>query len=126
MPRAAALIVLCAGALAGCAPTYLIGRDPAERFDVIVVPGCPTEGEGRLGRCLIGRAAWAATLWERGQAARFITSGGAVHSPYVEAEALAEAMTALGVPAERIWLERQALHTDENMYFSLLLARALG
>jgi hypothetical protein len=35
-------------------------------------------------------------------------------------------MTALGVPADRIWLERDALHTDENMYFSLRIARALG
>src|SRR4029077_8900901 len=26
----------------------------------------------------------------------------------------------------RIWLEPQALHTDENMYFSLQIARALG
>ena len=49
-----------------------------------------------------------------------------MHSRYVEADAIAAGMAALGVPAERIWLEPNALHTDENMYFSLQIARALG
>jgi hypothetical protein len=74
----------------------------------------------------MSRAAWAAILWQRGYAGAFITSGGAVHSRYVEADAIAAGMAALGVPADRIWLERNALHTDENMYFSLRIARALG
>ena len=74
----------------------------------------------------MSRAAWAAILWQRGLAGAFITSGAAVHSRFVEADAIAAGMVALGVPAERIWLERDALHTDENMYFSLRIARALG
>jgi hypothetical protein len=74
----------------------------------------------------MSRAAWAAILWQRGVAGAFITSGAAVHSRFVEADAIAAGMVALGVPADRIWLERDALHTDENMYFSLRIARALG
>jgi hypothetical protein len=74
----------------------------------------------------MARAVWAARLWERGWAKSFITSGAAVHSPFVEAVALAQAMVALGVPPERIWLEPNALHTDENIYYSLGIVRALG
>ncbi len=99
---------------------------PARPYDVAIVPGCPSEDDGALSRCQKGRALWAARLWELGWATHFITSGAAVHSPYVEAEALAEALTALGVPADRIYLEPNALHTDENIYYSLQIARALG
>jgi hypothetical protein len=74
----------------------------------------------------MARAVWAARLWERGWARNFITSGSAVYTPFVEAEALAAALVALGVPPDRIWLEPNALHTDENMVYSLQIARALG
>ncbi len=39
---------------------------------------------------------------------------------------MAQVMAALGVPPERIYLEPNALHSDENMYDSLQIARALG
>jgi hypothetical protein len=97
-----------------------------DTVDVAVVPGCPSESDGSLSPCQARRAVWAKVLWERGQATHFITSGGAVHSRYVEAEGLAAALFALGVPAERIYLDPDALHTDENMYNSMRIARKLG
>jgi hypothetical protein len=112
--------------LAGCAAQYEVKPSAATRFDAVIVPGCPSEDDGSLSRCQMSRAVWAAILWQRGWAGAFITSGAAVHSRFVEAEALAAGMAALGVPADRIWLEPNALHTDENMYFSLQIARALG
>jgi hypothetical protein len=113
--------------VAGCAAgSYEVKRPPPRPFDVVVVPGCPCEDDGSLSRCQMERAAWAHVIWERGWARNFIVSGAAVHSPYVEAEAIAEAMAALGVPGERIYLEPEALHTDENMYDSLQIARLLG
>jgi hypothetical protein len=115
-----------AALVAGCAAHYEVRATASTRYDAIIVPGCPSEDDGSLSACQMSRAAWAAVLWQRGLAGAFITSGAAVHSPYVEADAIAAGMTALGVPAERIWLERNALHTDENMYFSLRIARALG
>lgn len=112
--------------LAGCAG-HLEVRSPVDRpFDAVIVPGCPTLSNGSLSRCLQRRAVWAALLWERGQAQHFITSGSAVHTPFVEAEALAVAMTAMGVPADRIYLEPHALHTEENVYNSLRIARKKG
>jgi hypothetical protein len=74
----------------------------------------------------MARALWAARLWDLGWVRHFITSGSAVYSPYVEAEAIAAAMAAVGVPKNVIYLETNALHTDENMFYSLQIARALG
>lgn len=99
---------------------------PTVPFDAIIVPGCPSAANGSLTRCQARRAMWASILWERGYAEHFITSGGAVYSPYVEAEAIAAAMTTLGVPAERIYLDAEALHTDENIYNALQIARHQG
>jgi uncharacterized SAM-binding protein YcdF (DUF218 family) len=124
--RALLLLVSSLVLFAGCGARYEVRPTPPTHFDVVIVPGCPNEDDGSLSLCQMSRAVWASLLWQRGVTGAFITSGGAVHSRYVEAEALAEAMTALGVPAERIWIEPNALHTDENMYFSLQIARALG
>ncbi len=99
---------------------------PRAPFDVVVVPGCPGRSDGGLSPCQARRAVWAAVLWEQGLASHIMTSGAAVHSPYVEAEGLAAGIAAMGVPPERIYLEPDALHTDENMYDSLRIARALG
>jgi hypothetical protein len=118
--------LLCFSLLAGCAAHYEVRPTAATRYDVVVIPGCPSEEDGALSDCQMSRAAWGAILWQRGVAGGFITSGAAVHSRYVEADAIAAGLAALGVPAERIWLEPNALHTDENMYFSLRVARTLG
>lgn len=103
-----------------------VREPPAAPFDAIIVPGCPSAADGKLTRCQSRRAMWAAILWERGYAQHFITSGGAVYSPYVEAEAIAAAMAALGVPGERIYLDPFALHTDENIFNALHIARHKG
>jgi hypothetical protein len=95
-------------------------------FDALIIPGCPSDSDGRLSACQQRRAVWAAISWERGVARNFITSGGAVHSPFVEAEAIAAAMAALGVPADRIYLEPNALHTDENVYNAWQIAQRRG
>jgi hypothetical protein len=106
-----------------CGPSrYLVTQRPATPFDAIIVPGCPSEADGSPSFCQLGRAGEAAILWRRGWATRFIVSGSAVHSPYVEAEAIAQQMTVLGVPPDRIVLERDALHSDENVYYSMLVA----
>jgi len=121
------LIASSLAMVAGCSLARFEQRGrPAEPFDAVIVLGCPSRADGSPSRCQLARAVWAAILWERGWATAFITSGSDVHTPFVEAEALAQVMVALGVPADRIWLEREALHTDENVYYSLRIARALG
>jgi hypothetical protein len=121
------LLASAAWLLTGCALSrYQVTQAPAEPFDAVIVPGCPSEDDGALSHCQIGRAGQAALLWQGAWARNFIVSGSDVHTPYVEAEAIAEAMTTLGVPPERIVLERDALHSDENVYYSALLADQLG
>lgn len=122
----AARAALLAALLCGCAGSAQRLRPSALPIDVVIVPGCPNLDDGRLSPCQIERAVHATLLWERGQARYFITSGSSVHSPYNEAESLAMAMAALGVPEQRLYLERHALHTDENMFHALLIARAEG
>ena len=76
--------------------------------------------------CQKRRVIWGALLWQDQAVDLFLTSGNAVYSPYVEAELMAAGLEALGVPADRIFLEPQALHTDENIHNSLLVANAQG
>lgn len=110
-----------------CGPSkYLVTERPSVPFDAIIVPGCPSQADGSPSFCQLGRAGEAALLWQRGWTTHFIVSGSAVHSPYVEAEAIAQEMTVLGVPPDRIVLERDALHTDENVYYSMRIADELG
>jgi hypothetical protein len=119
--------LLIALLLAGCGASRLeMHGAPPRPFDVVIVPGCPSEPDGSLSRCQMARAVWAAQLWHSGWVKNFITSGSAVYTPFVEAEALAAAMTALGVPPEHIYLEPNALHTDENMVYSLEIIRRIG
>jgi hypothetical protein len=121
--RAFVLSLALAG---GCFSGLELRTAPTQPFDAVIVPGCPSEDDGSLSLCQVERVVWAALVWERGYTRTFIVSGAAVHSPYVEAEALAAGMAALGVPPEIIYLEPNALHTDENMYDSMQIARALG
>jgi hypothetical protein len=115
-------------ALAACASAPPVRLDPPPQTPhaLAIVPGCPNLDDGTPSYCELGRAGWAAMLYRHGFVRAFVVSGGAVHSPYVEAETLATIMIALGVPRERIWLDPYALHTDENMWNGLQIARRLG
>ena len=97
-----------------------------ESFGVAIVPGCPSMKDGGLSACQWRRAVWAAELHETGVVSAFITSGSAVYNRYVEADALRAGMAVLGVPLDRIHTETQALHTDENMAYSMAIAARLG
>jgi vancomycin permeability regulator SanA len=112
--------------LSGCAGPFQQQGAPAQPFDVVIVLGCPNQDDGRLSRCQQSRVLGALQIWQAGWTRNFIVSGSAVHSPYFEAEGLAAGMAAVGIPADHIYIEDQALHTDENMYYSMRIAHALG
>lgn len=94
--------------------------------DAAIVPGCPSNDDGTLSDCQWRRALWAHHLYATGLVDRLIVSGNAAYNPYVEADALAAGLRALGVPDDRILREPRALHTDENIAYALLIADEHG
>ena len=105
---------------------FLLSTMVAGAADVAIVLGCPSAEDGRVSDCQWRRAAWAARLYHQGAYTYVITSGSAVANPYVEADAIAVAMMHLGVPGEQILRERDAMHTDQNVAWSLTLAESRG
>ncbi|MCP4809147.1 MAG: YdcF family protein [Proteobacteria bacterium] len=97
-----------------------------EPFEALIVPGCPTEADGSVSACQWRRASWAAELFHGGAVENIVASGAAVYTPYAEAEALAQALEHLGVPSDRILVEDDARHTDENAAFSLQICEDRG
>ena len=97
------------------------------RHDVILVLGCPNDDDtGAPSACQIARADIAVALMEAGYGDTFITTGGAVHNEWVEADTLRDLLVARGVEASRITTEPLAEHTDENLYFSTRIMETLG
>ena len=93
---------------------------------VILVMGCPNNADGSASMCQIARADLAVAFMNAGYGRRFITTGGAVHTPEVEAETLKGLLMERGVPEDAIWLEPRARHTDENIYYSSLIMENRG
>jgi uncharacterized SAM-binding protein YcdF (DUF218 family) len=94
-------------------------------YDVLIVPGFPFDS-GKIDDLVGDRIAWAAYLYKNGYAKHVIFSGSAVHSPYVEAEAMRLYALRAGIKPEDIFTETNAKHTTENLYYSFLLAEKLG
>ena len=86
--------------------------------DVIIVLGCPNEDDGTPSACQMARADIAVEMMDAGYGRRFITTGGAVHNAFVEAETLASLLVERGVPESDILQEPKAEHTDENIYWA--------
>jgi hypothetical protein len=98
----------------------------AQKHDVIIVLGCPNLPDGKPSQCQIDRADIAIKVRDGGYADKFIVTGAAVHTPYVEADTLHDLLVARGVDASAIVREPQARHTDENIYYSSLIMKERG
>ena len=120
-------LILCTTLLlaSGCARLPEVATTPTPDLVAGLVPGCPVTDDGQPSECAWRRAIWAAAVWEEGALDLIITSGGAVHSPWVESQVSKAALVALGVPADRVLTETQALHTDENAAYSVRIARTV-
>ena len=121
-------VLACAGSisLTGCPRNYQTLAASDLPMTVALVPGCPTEADGTLSWCQWRRALWAAHLYETGAVSSFVTSGNAVYTPFRESDSIAAGMIALGVPAAAITLEPKALHTDENVAYTLKIVEPLA
>lgn len=94
-------------------------------YDAIIVPGFPYDPKTN-NPMLVERITWAHYLYTNGYAKNIIFSGSAVHSPYVEAEAMRLMALQVGIPAEHVFTETKAEHTTENLYYSHLVAEKEG
>jgi len=96
-------------------------------YDAVIVPGFPFDNEeGRINPFQHMRLFWAYHLYVTGETKNIIVSGGAVHTPYVEAEIFALYLKKLGVNPHHIIIENKAEHSTENIFYSLELARHHG
>jgi len=94
-------------------------------YDVIIVPGVPFNGE-RWSNSMKIRVYWSYYLWKQGFVKNIIYSGSAVYTPYIESEIMAAHARSLGIPEHIIFIEKQAEHSTENIYYSEKMANRLG
>jgi len=114
----------------GCNFTTQIQHNKAQRikhYEAIIVPGFPYfEHEVNINFILRMRVIWAYHLMQEGIAENVIFSGDAVHTPYIEAEIMAQYARSLGIPANHIFVERRAEHSTENLFYGYAKAMELG
>ncbi len=94
-------------------------------YDVIIVPGVPYNDD-YWSRVLMGRIYWSYYLYNNGYTKNIIYSGSAVYTPYVESKIMAMYGERLGIPKQNIFIETNAEHSVENVYYSYNLAKELG
>lgn len=94
-------------------------------FDAIIITGVPHNGQSWQ-EVMMLRVYWARYLYQKGYTRHIIFSGGAVYTPYIEAEIMRLYALALGIPDEAILTEPKAEHSVENVYYSLLLGYKKG
>jgi len=107
------------------ATSTMLQKATDHQYDLIVVPGVPLEN-GQWSRIMKARVYWSKYLIEKGIAKNVMYSGGAVYTPYVEAEVMAQYAAAIGIPKEKIFTEPMAQHSTENIYYSHKKAKKLG
>lgn len=95
-------------------------------YDAIIVPGFPHDTTKGWDRIVQGRIYWGLFLYERGFAKNIIFSGSAVYTPYVESKVMALYAEQLGIPKEHIFVETQAEHSTENLYYGYTLGKQQG
>jgi len=102
----------------------LAEQTPLPHYDAALVLGCPALPDGTPSPCERCRVKSAVRQYRKSAIDRIIFSGGAAHSPDVEADVMGDLAVRRGVPAERVVRERRALTTWQNIRFSLKLLGA--
>lgn len=102
------------------------GNTSASRFDAIIVLGAPADADGNPTPAQLARVTEAVHEYERGVAPRLILSGGATHHGFVEAQVMARAAEAEGVPASSLFIEPEARDTIQNACYSVRIMKAHG
>jgi uncharacterized SAM-binding protein YcdF (DUF218 family) len=102
----------------------LAAQAPLPHYDAALILGCPADPDGRPSLCERCRVKSAVRLYRRGRVGKLVFSGGAAHSPDVEADVMGDLAVARGVPAGDVLREGRALTTWQNVRFSQRILKA--
>jgi uncharacterized SAM-binding protein YcdF (DUF218 family) len=102
----------------------LVVREPLQALDAIVVLGAPLGPRGALTPILAERIAAAAALWRAGAGRVVVATGGVTGGTRAEADAIADALRAAGVPD--VITETASRSTLENARLCRPLLEARG
>jgi len=105
------------------APVANTSRD---HFDAIVVLGTPADADGNPTPEELSRVSEAVREYERGVAPRLLFTGGPAHNKFAEAEVMAAAAAAQGIPPSAIFVETNATDTIQNACYSARMMKAHG
>ncbi len=94
-----------------------------DSYDCAIVCGCRVKEDGTPSDTLKARVDKAVELWKEKKVKYLIMSGAAVHSDFVEAEAMKRYAMECGVPGEYILEEKQAVSTYHNLQYSCQMMR---
>jgi hypothetical protein len=109
--------------LIGCGSTRSFVEVPVnEPYDVIIVPGYPHYGE-KWEDVMKIRVCWSKYLYDNGYTKNIIYSGSAVYSKYIESITMAMYAKEMRIDTANIFIETEAEHSTENVYFSYLIAK---
>lgn len=93
-------------------------------FDAIIVLGSPVDNDGNPTPEQLARVTEGVQEYERGTAPRLIFTGGAAHNRFVEAQSMARAAEAQGIPESAIFIEPEAKDTIQNACYAVRIMKA--
>jgi uncharacterized SAM-binding protein YcdF (DUF218 family) len=120
------LVVAILGWAAIARATAPTSNTDVTRFDAIIVLGSPADSDGNPTPEELARVTEGVREYERDVAPRMIFTGGATRKNYVEAQVMARAAEAQGIPASSILLEPEARDTIQNTCYSTRIMQAHG
>jgi uncharacterized SAM-binding protein YcdF (DUF218 family) len=96
------------------------------RFDAIIVLGSPADSDGNPAPVELARVTEAVHEYERGVAPKVIFTGSAAANRFVEAQVMAHAAEAQGIPESAVQIEPQARDTIQNACLSVRIMNQHG
>ena len=96
----------------------LAAQVPLPHYDAALILGCPAAPDGSPSLCERCRVKSAVRWYRKGAVGKLLFSGGAAHSPAVEADVMGNLAVARGVPASDVLREGRALTTWQNLRYS--------
>ncbi len=124
---AAILAVLSLLAWAALARQFAPGSNTnLARFDAIIVLGSPVDSDGNPTPLQLARVTEGVREYERDVAPRLIFTGGPAQNQFVEAEVMARAAEAQGIPESAVVVEPQAKDTIQNACYAMQIMKARG